>query len=339
MLLSPKKTPNKSQSSPDLHTEQDSGIVANVTKRKRKQPVCELTLAIADLSAEFKKTIGDLRAHINTEFLNINMNIGNLREEFNTLSTTSSQIQAELKELRTEYSTAKLEISSLSAKHDDLSQAVTELKSTVNFNSANWVDSAKRIADLEMSVRNSAASSVALLESKIDVLEQQARQCNIELGNIPEKRGENLISVLESIALAINIPLAKNDVVALHRVPHAHAQNNRPKNIIVKFASRLLRDNLLSAYRLSKGLTSDRIGFSGTPCRIYINEHLTLRNKDLFRKCREAAKANKFRYVWIRNATVLVKEADDSATFAIRTEADISSKITPKKHPENIADN
>lgn len=333
------RSPNKSQSSPDLHARQDTDTVVNITQRKRKQPHCELTLAIADLSAEFKRTIRDLRTDINNQFCNINVNISNLRDEFNTLSTTSSQIQTELKELRAEYSTAKFEISSLSEKHDDLSRVVTDLKSTVNFNSANSVDSAKRIADLEMSVKNSAAASVAMLESKIDVLEQQARQCNIELGNIPEKRGENLISVLETIASAINIPLAKNDVVAIHRVPHAHAQNKRPKNIIVKFASRLLRDNLLSAYRLSKGLTSDRIGFAGTPCRVYLNEHLTLRNKDLFRKCREAAKACKFRYVWIRNATVLVKESDDSATFAIRTEAEISSKITTNNYPGNVADN
>lgn len=331
-------SPNKSQSSPDLHTDEDSSTVANVTQRKRKQPDCELTLAIVDLSAEFKKTISDLRADINNQFSKINETIGNLRDEFNILSTSYSQIQSELKELRTDYSTAKLEISSLSAKHDDLSRVVSELKSTVNFNSANCVDNAKCIADLNMSIKNSAASSVSLLESKIDVLEQQARQCNVELGNIPEKRGENLITVLESIASAINISIARNDVVAIHRVPHAHAQNNRPKNIVVKFASRLFRDNLLSAYRLSKGLTSDRIGLSGTPCRIYVNEHLTLRNKNLFRKCREAANANKFKYVWIRNATVLVKKTDDSATFAIRTETDISNKISTN-NSQNITNN
>ncbi|KAJ8704224.1 hypothetical protein PYW08_012948 [Mythimna loreyi] len=97
----------------------------------------------------------------------------------------------------------------------------------------------------------------------------------------------------------------------------------------------IMRDNLLSAYRLSKGLTTDRIGLSGTSCRIYLNEHLTLRNKDLFRKCREAAKLKKFKFVWVRNATVLVKESEDSSTFAVRTEDEISSKIKSNFHPSD----
>lgn len=328
-------SPNKSQSNPDLHAGQDSPIIVNVTQRKRKQPDCELTSAITELKAEFMKTISDLRADINSQFSSVNTNITLLRDQFNTLSVTSTQIQAELKELRTDYAATKLEISSLSTKYDDLSQVVTELKSSVNFNSENYNDSVKRISDLEIGVRNSAATSVALLESKIDMLEQQARQCNIELGNIPERRGENLLSVLDTIASAINTPLSKADIVAIHRVPHAHTQNNRPKNVIVKFASRYLRDNVLSAYRLSKGLTTVGIGLPGTPCRIYMNEHLTLKNKDLFRKCREAAKVNKFKYVWIRNATILVKESDNSSTYAIRTETDISCKIKSTNLSEN----
>lgn len=325
MLRSPDKVISKSN--PDLCRGDET--TGNVTQRKRKQPECELTQAIAMLSTELKKSISDLRADMNSQFTNINACINNLRDEFNSLSLTSSQIQSEIKELRADYFGIKKEISDLNTEHSDLSRVVTELTSTVNFNSENYVDCDKRLKDLESNMKSSATLTIGMLERKIDSLEQQARNCNIEISNMPERRGENLVTILESIGSVLNMSLSSKDIISIHRVPHAQTLNNMPKNIIVRFTSRLLRDNILTAYRLSKGFTSDRIGLSGTPSRIYMNEHLTLRNKELFRKCRAAAKSQKFKFVWVRNATILVKESEEAPTYAIRSEEDISSKVKP----------
>lgn len=323
------RSPNSSKcaSVPDLNSGDDADF--NVTQRnfKRKQPDCDLRRDISALSEEFKKSMSFLSTEIRDQFSNINSNISNLRNEFNNLATTSSEIQSELKQLRSEFSITKKDISILNTKHIELSKFVDDLKSSVEFNSANITDAVKRTKEMESKIVASASEPIVALTNKIDRLEQQARQCNIEIGNLPEKRGENLVLLMESIASAINVPIAQRDIVAIHRVPHAHAHNSRPKNIIVKFTSRLLRDNVLSAYRLSKGITSDRIGLAGTQCRIYMNEHLTLHNKELFRKCRVAAKTNNFKYVWVRNATVLVKKSDDSPTFAVHSENDICIKF------------
>lgn len=337
MVLSPQGS--KCQSVPDLYSGEDADSYVTQRNLKRKQPDCELTLAISTLSEEFKRSMNTLHVDMRDQFTNINTNISNLRDEFNNLSSTSAQIQNDLKELRSEFTGTKKDLISLNTKHQELSQAVTELQSAVNFNSANNIDNMKRIEEIEARVKTSASETIFLLENKIDRLEQHARQCNIEIGNLPEKRGENLVVIFESIASAINIPLMQRDIVAIHRVPHAHTQNSRPKNVIVKLSSRLLRDNVLSAYRLSKGITSDRVGLSGTQCRIYMNEHLTLRNKELFRKSRDAAKTNKFKYVWVRNATVLVKETDDSSTIAIRSEDDISRNIRSNISPDKMVGN
>uniref|UniRef100_A0A2A4IYM6 FP protein C-terminal domain-containing protein n=1 Tax=Heliothis virescens TaxID=7102 RepID=A0A2A4IYM6_HELVI len=341
MMLSPKDS--KCLSVPDLHSSDDvdPNVNSNVKQRnsKRKQPDCELTLAISALSVELKKSLKDLRVDMRDQFTNTNTNISDLRDEFNNLSTTSTQIQNDLKELRSQFSDTKKDIATLYTKHEELSIVVSELKSSVNFNSANITDNVKRVTEMESRINTCASETISLLECKIDRLEQHARQCNIEIGNLPEKRGENLVSILESIASIISIPLTQRDIVAIHRVPHAHTQNSRPKNIIVKFNSRLLRDNMLSAYRLSKGITSDRLGLAGTQCRIYMNEHLTLRNKELFRKTREAAKTHVFKYVWVRNATVLVKETDDSPTYAIRSEDDISKNVKSKISDKSIGNN
>ncbi|VVD04614.1 unnamed protein product [Leptidea sinapis] len=129
---------------------------------------------------------------------------------------------------------------------------------------------------------------------------------------------------METICRTICFPIDRKDIIAIHRVPQALLQVNRPKNIIVKVSSRILRDNILSAFRKRKDITSDQIGISGTPKPIYMNEHLTLEKKKLFRICRETAKKEKYQYVWIKHATILVRESNNHAAFAIRSQSDIS---------------
>lgn len=167
------------------------------------------------------------------------------------------------------------------------------------------------------------------LEKKIESLEQQARQCNLEIGNIPDRRSENLITLLEDLGTTIKHNISLNDIAAVHRVPHANSSSTHPKNIIVKFHSRIKRDNVLAAFRLAKGVTTDQLGVSGEPRKVYANEHLTLFNKKLFREAREAAGRYGYRYVWVKHGTVLVRENDTSTVIAVRSPDDVS-KILPK---------
>ncbi|XP_026746084.1 uncharacterized protein LOC113507427 [Trichoplusia ni] len=153
------------------------------------------------------------------------------------------------------------------------------------------------------------------LEAKIDLLEQQARQCNVEISNIPERRNENLIDLLECLGKQIGYSIRKEDVVSIHRVPHA-AQNNKPKNIVAKFTTRIQRDN-------TGCKEHQQLGISGTSHKVFVNEHLTLRNKQLFRKAREAASSEGYKFVWTKHSTILVRETENSAVLAIRTIEDI----------------
>lgn len=175
-------------------------------------------------------------------------------------------------------------------------------------------------------------NSMSALEDKIESLEQQARQHNLELCNVPERRSEDLLTLMANISSQIKFSLPQRDILAIHRVPHAHNENKTPKNIIVKLSSRILRDNLLSAFRLAKGVKTDQLGFTGTSSPIYMHEHLTLKKKQLFRQARDTAKKNNFKYVWVKHSTILVRENDSAAAIAIRSTQDIS-KIKTKFNP------
>ncbi|KAF9798011.1 hypothetical protein SFRURICE_007530 [Spodoptera frugiperda] len=220
------------------------------------------------------------------------------------------------------------EVAELKQQNIAIQKTNLEIEKSITFLNNNYEDIKTRLEIVEKKqhgyescIRDITASSgsetVAKLEAKIESMEQQARQCNIEICNLPEKRNENLLNIFESIG---------------RRVPHAQQRDGKPKNIVVKLRSKIIKDNLMSAYRKVKSIKSDQVGISGAAVPLYLNEHLTLRNKTLFRKTREAARKAGFKYVWIKNATILVRERDGSSAFSVRCEDDICKFFNNKSN-------
>ncbi|XP_059048645.1 uncharacterized protein LOC131843886 [Achroia grisella] len=322
MLRSPSK---QYHSNPDL-------VAAKITEtpfRKRKRPENDLSFTLEKLGNTLSNKMDSMIAELRTEFVNnitlLNENINtNIKNELINLSTAVLQIKSEVNELRTEYTSMQTNISNLNSKYNVLSDELSALKDSLEFQYKEYSDMKVCIENSKLSSMADYADKLCNLQNKIDIMEQQSRQNNLEICFVPEKRGENLIILFESITTVIKYPIERKDILAIHRVPHARSdENNRPKNIIVKVSSRYLRDNILSAFRLSKGLKTDDLNIVGNSRKIYINEHLTLQNKKLFRDCREAAKLHGYKFVWIKNATILVRKSETSPIFAIRSQSEI----------------
>ncbi|CAG5009274.1 unnamed protein product [Parnassius apollo] len=126
------------------------------------------------------------------------------------------------------------------------------------------------VSDLSCHLKN--------LESKLAYMEQQARDCNIEIINLSDRRNENLTNMVMGIGAVIKQQILASDIVAVHRVPQAGQKYTRPKYVIVKCTTRTLRNNIKAASRLvsSKDLNTEKLGISGPPQKIFINEHLTM---------------------------------------------------------------
>lgn len=174
----------------------------------------------------------------------------------------------------------------------------------------------KKISTLESCI-NSAERTDNL------VVELEARIAyNIEVYNIPERRGENLVTLVGSIGDKIKFPIAQSDIFSVHHVPQKTLNKDRPKNIVVRFSSVPFRDNVVSAIGLAKELKSDQIGIASSPHTIYVNEHLTLKEKLFFRECRLVVNKHKFKHCRVKHSTILVHRTDISTIFAIRNRND-----------------
>ncbi|KAJ8708044.1 hypothetical protein PYW08_010410 [Mythimna loreyi] len=266
----------------------------------------------ASFTQNLRATLSEWRADMNRDMLL-------LRDD----------IQSTLAEVRNEMQTLRSEQILIKQRVTDLRDDVIVLQTSSQSQSTEYEILKKRVDELNSRPAADVSELISGLETKIDLLAQQARQCNVEICNLPEKRNENLPAIIEAIGTALKSPISLSSIVSVHRVPHAHQQNTRPKNVILKLTSRLHRDNLLSAFRKAGSLKTDQIGIAGTPYNIYLNEHLTLAKKQLFRKVRDIAKKRNHKYVWINNGTILVREREGASAFAIRSDNDIN-KIKTK---------
>ncbi|CAG5055765.1 unnamed protein product [Parnassius apollo] len=180
--------------------------------------------------------------------------------------------------------------------------------------------------DCEIQTLQKNKEDVTRLEQRLQKLEavfndgeQRSRLNNIEIKGVPITDTENLFTILSKIATKIDFNISDNNINYIARVPSRNDKNN--KSIIVSLHNRYLRDNFVAAARKCKSLTPLDIGLNGTN-RIFINDHLTVKNKLLLNKTKALAKERDFSYVWVKNCKILVRK-NTSPVHIIKTELDL----------------
>ncbi|XP_044755043.1 uncharacterized protein LOC123313997 [Coccinella septempunctata] len=215
-----------------------------------------------------------------------------------------------------------------------LVEVVQSLREAVNFCSDKVTDFEKKLSGFSEMVsrikklekdNESLRKEVSFLNSKLRVMEQQSRFSNIEVQNVPEKNKENLRNIMVKLVSHIN---ADFNVAMIDKISRVQFKiKNRPKNIVVRYVSRINRDKFLSAYKAKQHDNGEHSGISvqGVADRIYINEHLTMENKILFKEVRSAAREKSYKYVWVQNGNIMLRKDDTSRKIHIHHDYDLSS--------------
>lgn len=207
----------------------------------------------------------------------------------------------------------------------DIMQAINELKSSIEFCSNKIDDFEKKLNVYSEKIKliEPIKEKCDAMQIKVEDYEQRSRLNNIEIVGIPEKQNENLLQMVTvQLSKTIQCPIAEQDIDSIHRVASYGHSNNKPKNVIVRFVSKLKKDKILACARKFKNLAANNLNFSETNS-VYINDHLSPTNKLLLRKVREAANENNFKYVWVRQCRIFVRKNDNSPIIIINSERDV----------------
>lgn len=222
---------------------------------------------------------------------------------------------------------------SLKTEVSNLAKTVREMGASVSFVSKRYdsvMDELKsaqeKVAAQEVEMQSlkemlqTQSQQVENLFREQNDAEQYSRRANMEINGLKVSASENLSEWIEKLAETLEVPrFSTDDVVSIHRLPAKHGATPA---VLVRFASVAIKETWFGLRGRLRQLHDSEI----IP-RLFFNENLTRANRRLFWLARVAAKANGYKFAWVKGGKIFVKKFEDSPLIRVNSEADIR-KIT-----------
>ena len=151
----------------------------------------------------------------------------------------------------------------------------------------------------------------------------------LEIHGVPFSRHENKNAIVLKIAeiIAPDLEIDEHEISTSHHLPTANSDFIPP--IIVKFTRRDTRDRIYNSKRRLKSKKASDLGLGFTQdSKLYINESLTKKSKELLKKVKSHARAHNFKFIWTRFGKVFIRKDDSPISFTtVKEFADFSAHI------------
>lgn len=233
----------------------------------------------------------------------------------------------EMREFRREISEFRASVKGLSERVDTIEERLVAVEQRKEDSPA--------VADLRC--------KVVLLQQELNDRDQDALLSDLEIGQLPEEKGESIVRAVTVLAARLGVTLEERDIVFAERVgamqsaSAAGAPTNPPRRVVVRLARRPLRDQIISAARVRRTLTASDAGRAVDtagpappyPPRIFVNERLTRFNRQLFHRVRQECRRVGWRYSWTRRGRIYARQSDGKSAYPIRCEADVERVFGP----------
>lgn len=249
---------------------------------------------------------------------------GGKEDKIDTILREIRDIKQQLSELPTlteEIKSVKLEVAELKLSCEYSSAKVDDFEKRMTAMDREFANRKELQADLD-----ATKELLSSLQTEQTSRDQWSRSNNVEIKGVPIKNRENLFTIVENIAKAIDFTFQQSSVNYISRVP---MQNSKEKYIIVSFTTRYVKEEFLAAARAKKDFTIDEIGFPDSKQKMYVNDHLIPFYKQLLTKAKTIAKEKNYRYVWVKFGKIHVKKDGEEATrvFIITSAADLNKLV------------
>ncbi|KAH9628689.1 hypothetical protein HF086_008630 [Spodoptera exigua] len=252
-----------------------------------------------------------------------------------TIIPGSLDLALEIRSFREELSALRVEIRELRQETSDFRAALKGCNDRMS-------EVESRVTDLEQRFEAKGPSSYDHLEQTIADLKVQLNERDQDLllndvimSGIPEAGAENPTHLIKAVSLKLGIALDDRDIVHVERLGMVRrnfvagssegdlAERPRPRAIAVRLSRRTVRDQLIRAARVRRGLTTTDLELPGRPQKIFVNENLTRSNARLFHIAREMGQRLHFRYVWTKEGRIYVRKEDGVSAQRVRSEVDL----------------
>lgn len=218
----------------------------------------------------------------------------------------------------------------------DMKNGLLELTKTINFLAEKYDTLIKELDTVKTENKNAIKQIeelknankdkdqiIADLEERTENLEQYTRNHNIEIHGIPQKQNEDCKNLLLKIAQELDIDMNMEEMDVAHRVAVRRATTALP--IVAQLTTRTKRDELVKQKVLI--IMNNNIEGLQIGQKMFISEHLTLKNKNLLRLAKIRARELNYKYVWYKFGKVLVRKNDNTQVIRINNTYELETKL------------
>lgn len=178
-----------------------------------------------------------------------------------------------------------------------------------------------------------SSNEVKFLKKSLNDLEQYMRRDCLEIRGIPLPSTptdlDQTDEVVLQIAEKIGVPMQKSDISISHRIPSRKQSTDEgipiPPAIIVKFVKREIRENLYRARKNLKSISTVDLGYS-VANKIYVNESLTEKNKEIFKLCLKCKRDFSYKFLWTNAGRIFLRKNLSSPVIPISCAEDVPKR-------------
>lgn len=168
--------------------------------------------------------------------------------------------------------------------------------------------------------QHEASRRIDLLEKELEEFGRLQYINMIEISNVPKTVNNNLDILVKNLHEAINIPFDHNSIKKINRAKYG------VNKIIVEYKDMEFKERVLNAIKIFNKNSPDKINthtlkLETEKVPIYVSELLTNTARKLFHSARHLVKDGKYKYCWVRDGKVMIRENDGMPAIRLKSKA------------------
>jgi chromosome segregation ATPase len=181
-----------------------------------------------------------------------------IKDEVSRLKKDTADLKNEIINIRKEYREIKSEIDKVDRKQIEMRKEITQLQQSAQYTSDTQDEYKRKLDSLTDDVKNLDSLQLEINKIKIqnkhitsllNLNDQRERLLNIEVVGMPEIKNENPSELIMKICKHIGVYILEGDILQVNRVSPRIKIQGRPRVIIAKLKTRLLKDSIISLGR------------------------------------------------------------------------------------------
>ncbi|KAK0071704.1 hypothetical protein PV326_000956 [Microctonus aethiopoides] len=212
----------------------------------------------------------------------------------------------EIKNIAKSVAEHQVQIIKLEKQNELLSKQMSELS-----------DQNKKLIDEVLQLKNVSKSSSNLSSEVI-------------ITGLPDQLAGEPQAIVNKVLASLDLSNLASDVLEIRRINKKHdssstsSQDRKSKwSLIVKFKSQQLSKHVIETKRHKGPLSLNQVFQLNVRGNVYVNELLSSTLFGLYRKTKDHAKLNKWKYVWTIEGQIYARKNDGLEKISIATESDL----------------